>query len=60
MDGGSAVPGETGDARAGDDRDGAVLRQSEDSRYVALCLPHILMRLPYGKDNVQVDGFGVK
>src|SRR6266849_5772072 len=32
-------------------------RQSEDSRYVALCLPHILMRLPYGKDNVQVDGF---
>src|SRR4051812_16411584 len=32
-------------------------RQSEDSRYVALCLPHTLMRLPYGKDNVQVDGF---
>src|SRR5271169_3758710 len=32
-------------------------RQSEDSRYVALTLPHILMRLPYGKDNVQVDGF---
>ncbi len=32
-------------------------RQSEDSRYVALCVPHILMRLPYGKDNVQVDGF---
>src|SRR5579862_4880832 len=32
-------------------------RQSEDSRYVAMCLPHILMRLPYGKDNVQVDGF---
>ncbi len=24
-------------------------RQSEDSRYVGLCLPHILMRLPYGK-----------
>src|SRR6202790_1983739 len=32
-------------------------RQSEDSRYVALTLPHILMRLPYGKNNVQVDGF---
>jgi len=32
-------------------------RQSEDSRYVALTLPHILMRLPYGKDNVQVEGF---
>jgi type VI secretion system protein ImpC len=32
-------------------------RQSEDSRYVALCLPHILMRLPYGRDNVQVEGF---
>src|SRR5215471_3848435 len=32
-------------------------RQSEDSRYVGLCLPHVLMRLPYGKDNVQVDGF---
>jgi type VI secretion system protein ImpC len=32
-------------------------RQSEDSRYVALCLPHTLIRLPYGKDNVQVDGF---
>jgi len=32
-------------------------RQSEDSRYTALCLPHILMRLPYGKDNVQVEGF---
>src|SRR5713226_1584371 len=32
-------------------------RQCEDSRYLALTLPHILMRLPYGKDNVQVDGF---
>jgi type VI secretion system protein ImpC len=31
-------------------------RQSEDSRYVGLCLPHILMRLPYGKDKT-VDGF---
>ncbi|MGC2212899.1 MAG: type VI secretion system contractile sheath large subunit [Silvibacterium sp.] len=32
-------------------------RQSEDSRYVALTLPHILMRLPYGKDNKQIDAF---
>jgi len=32
-------------------------RQSEDSRYVGLTLPHILMRLPYGKDGIQVDGF---
>ena len=32
-------------------------RQSEDSRYVGLCLPHVLMRLPYGKDTKPVDGF---
>jgi|SRR5579872_589520 len=32
-------------------------RQSEDSRYVGLCLPHILMRLPYGKDTKPIDGF---
>jgi type VI secretion system protein ImpC len=32
-------------------------RQSEDSRYVGLCLPHILMRLPYGKNGASVDGF---
>ncbi len=32
-------------------------RQSEDSRYVALTVPHILMRLPYGKDNVPVEEF---
>ena len=25
-------------------------RQSEDSRYVGLCLPHVLGRLPYGKE----------
>ena len=30
-------------------------RQSEDSRYVALTLPHILMRLPYGKETVPVE-----
>jgi len=32
-------------------------RQSEDSRYVALCVPHILMRLPYGKDTKPVEAF---
>jgi len=32
-------------------------RESEDSRYVALCLPHILMRLPYGPNTVPVEGF---
>jgi type VI secretion system protein ImpC len=31
-------------------------RDSEDSRYVALVLPHILMRLPYGPDTVPVEG----
>jgi type VI secretion system protein ImpC len=32
-------------------------RQSEDSRYVGLCVPHVLMRLPYGRDTKQVDAF---
>ena len=32
-------------------------RESEDSRYVALVLPHILMRLPYGPDTKPVEGF---
>jgi type VI secretion system protein ImpC len=32
-------------------------RQSEDSRYVALTCPRVLLRLPYGKDTVPVDGF---
>jgi type VI secretion system protein ImpC len=32
-------------------------RESEDSRYVGLCLPHILMRLPYGRDTKAVEGF---
>ncbi len=32
-------------------------RDSEDSRYVALALPHILMRLPYGQENVPVESF---
>ncbi|MDX1546461.1 MAG: type VI secretion system contractile sheath large subunit [Rhodothermales bacterium] len=32
-------------------------RQSEDARYVALTMPHILLRLPYGKDFVPVEEF---
>lgn len=32
-------------------------RDSEDSRYVGLALPHILMRLPYGQANVPVETF---
>ena len=32
-------------------------RQSEDSRYVGLCLPHVLGRLPYGKETVNVEAF---
>ena len=36
---------------------GASFRESEDSRYVALTLPHVLMRLPYGPDTVPVEEF---
>jgi type VI secretion system protein ImpC len=32
-------------------------RESEDSRYVGLALPHVLMRLPYGSDTVPVESF---
>lgn len=32
-------------------------RESEDSRYVGLTLPHTLMRLPYGKDTVPTETF---
>lgn len=32
-------------------------RESEDSRYVGMCLPHILMRLPYGAKTKPVEGF---
>jgi type VI secretion system protein ImpC len=32
-------------------------RESEDSRYVGVCLPHILMRQPYGKDTAPVEAF---
>lgn len=31
-------------------------RNSEDSRYVALVLPHMLLRLPYGPDTKPVEG----
>lgn len=31
-------------------------RSSEDSRYVALALPHVLLRLPYGKDSRPAEG----
>jgi type VI secretion system protein ImpC len=32
-------------------------RESEDSRYVGLVLPHVLMRLPYGKETAPVEAF---
>jgi len=32
-------------------------RESEDSRYVGLTLPHTLMRLPYGKNTVPTESF---
>ncbi len=32
-------------------------RESEDSRYVGLALPHILMRLPYGKETNPTESF---
>src|SRR6185295_6130948 len=32
-------------------------RETEDSRYVGLCLPHVLMRQPYGSDTVPVEAF---
>ncbi|HEX7185534.1 MAG TPA: type VI secretion system contractile sheath large subunit [Thermoanaerobaculia bacterium] len=35
-------------------------RDSEDSRYVALALPRILLRLPYGPDTIPVEGFNFK
>jgi type VI secretion system ImpC/EvpB family protein len=33
------------------------LRDAEDSRFVSLTLPRVLMRLPYAEDNHRVDGF---
>lgn len=35
-------------------------RESEDSRYVGLTLPHTLMRLPYGQDTVPVAAFNFR
>jgi type VI secretion system protein ImpC len=35
-------------------------RESEDSRYVSLALPHVLGRLPYGPDTNPVEGFMFK
>jgi len=35
-------------------------RNSEDSRYVGLCLPHVLIRLPYGPDTRPVEAFNFK
>jgi type VI secretion system protein ImpC len=32
-------------------------RESDDSRFLGLTLPHILMRLPYGPDTVPVEAF---
>ena len=32
-------------------------RSSDDAKYVGLCLPHVLMRLPYGKDTEPVEEF---
>jgi type VI secretion system protein ImpC len=32
-------------------------RASDDSRYVALTLPHVLMREPYGKETRQIEEF---
>jgi type VI secretion system protein ImpC len=32
-------------------------RQSDDSKYVCLTCPRVLMRLPYGRDTVPVDAF---
>ena len=35
-------------------------RETEDSRYVGLTLPHILMRLPYGPETNPVEAFNFK
>lgn len=31
-------------------------RESEDSRYVSLVLPHVLLRLPYGQNSLPAEG----
>lgn len=35
-------------------------RESEDSRYVGLTLPRVLIRLPYGPDTVPIETFNFK
>jgi type VI secretion system protein ImpC len=35
-------------------------RASEDSRYVTMALPRILLRLPYGKDTLPVEAFAME
>jgi len=35
-------------------------RESEDSRFVGLTLPHVLMRLPYGPETAPVEAFNFK
>lgn len=37
-----------------------LFRESEDSRYVGLTVPHILMRLPYGPDTNPVESFNFR
>ena len=32
-------------------------RESDEARYVGLCMPRFLLRLPFGRDTVPVDGF---
>lgn len=32
-------------------------RGTEDSRYVSLVLPHVMLRLPYGENTLPADGF---
>ncbi len=32
-------------------------RESDESRYVGLCMPRFLLRLPYGRETAPVDGF---
>lgn len=32
-------------------------RESDQARYIGLCLPRFLLRRPYGRDNEQVDSF---
>ena len=34
-----------------------MFRKSDDAKYAGLCLPHVLMRLPYGKETVPVEEF---